>query len=287
MFGRISCALMAVALVLAPHSVDAQRGRRQRQARERAERAERERAEAEEAPEVTEPEEEPEPEEEEARHEPPPQTSDRPVADDEARGLFLAGEAAFRDARWEDAIRYFRDAYRLSPRPGLLYNIGVSADRLRRDTEALEAFEHFLREIGDQDAPHRHDAEARVEVLRRAIAEGRVAPPPTSGGGDVAAGMTVFGVSVAVLSAGAIMLGVGQADADTVESAPDGTPWLEVEEAAGRADLLRNLGWVFLGVGTAGAIFGMSWAIVEGTRTESPSARLEFLPNGARVRGVF
>ncbi len=231
------------------------------------------------------------------------------AADEEARGLFNAGEAAFSDARYEDALRYFRDAYRLSGRPGLLYNIGVAADRLRRDQEALEAFERFLAEA-PPGTRQRQDAEARVRVLREAIARGEQAAPspegggatspaargggepstsgaPSAGGGDATAGWIVLGAGAAVAVVGAVLLGVGQADASSVESAPDGTPWLDVADAAGRADLLRNLGWVLLGVGVAGAAAGLTLAIIQGSSGSGERATLQLVPGGLLLSGSF
>lgn len=58
----------------------------------------------------------------------------------------------------------------------LLYNIGVAADRLRRDAVALEAFEQFLESVPDH--PRRRDVLARVEVLREAVAQGESSEPP-------------------------------------------------------------------------------------------------------------
>lgn len=103
--------------------------------------------------------------------------SQEPVSDahdEEARAVFAAGETAFGDARYEDALGYFQRAYELSDRPVLLYNVGVAADRLRRDEVALDAFERFLSLVAEH--PRRRDVEARVIVLRAAIAE-RASPP--------------------------------------------------------------------------------------------------------------
>jgi len=62
----------------------------------------------------------------------------------------------------------------------LLYNVGVSADRLRRDDVALAAFERFLREVPVH--PRRREVEARVVVLRASVAAsaqpGATAPRP-------------------------------------------------------------------------------------------------------------
>ena len=247
----------------------------------------------------------------------PAASAQQPAAstDDEARGLFLAGQAAFSDARYEDALRYFRQAYELSGRAGLLYNVAVAANRLRRDNEALEAFEQFLREA-PPNHPSRRDAEVRASVLStarehrqeaateevetqsttpeaEAPAEASSAPPvevAPGGGADTTPASIVLGVGAAVAVAGGVMLVVGQADADSVTGAADGTPWANVQAAAGRANLLRNLGWVLAAVGVAGAAAGLTWALVGGSdhadATEA-TARLSVGPGGVLLEGEF
>lgn len=98
------------------------------------------------------------------------------AADEEARARFESGRLAFAAGRYADALSDFRRAYELSQRPVLLYNIGVAADRLRRDQEALEAFERYLREVEAPD--NRAEVEARVVVLREQLAA-RATPAPT------------------------------------------------------------------------------------------------------------
>ena len=99
--------------------------------------------------------------------------------DDEARALFNAGRVAFDDARYADALGHFRRAHELSGRTELLYNIGLAADRLRRDEEALEAFEAYLREL--PDSPRSDDIRARVEILRETLARhASETPEPTA-----------------------------------------------------------------------------------------------------------
>jgi hypothetical protein len=96
--------------------------------------------------------------------------SAQPVADDvAAREYFKAGRVAFEQADYESALIYFRHAYRTSGRGALLYNIGVAADRLRRDQEALEAFEQYL---DTTESPTREvEVRKRIEALRESIAE--------------------------------------------------------------------------------------------------------------------
>lgn len=68
---------------------------------------------------------------------------------------------------YERALSGFQQAYNLSRRPALLYNIGTTLDRLRRDDEALAIFEQFLRE--DPETPNRAEIESRVAQLRAGI----------------------------------------------------------------------------------------------------------------------
>src|SRR5690242_5370362 len=98
----------------------------------------------------------------------PPRQEAQAIDDEEARGLFRAGAAAFEAGRYEDALSDFQRAYDRSPRGALLYNVGTAADRLRRDRDALAAFEQYLREV--PDAANRAAVESRVAVLREAIA---------------------------------------------------------------------------------------------------------------------
>jgi len=89
-------------------------------------------------------------------------------SDEEARAVFSAGREAYARGDYEAALESFRQAYELSGRPELQFNIAQAADRLRRDREARDAFEAYLRAI--PDAPNRVEVEARLRVLREEIA---------------------------------------------------------------------------------------------------------------------
>lgn len=96
--------------------------------------------------------------------------SAQPIADDvAAREYFNAGRAAFDQADYESALTYFRHAYRTSGREALLYNIGIAADRLQRDKEALEAFEQYLDKT--ENPPREAEVRTRIEALEKSIAE--------------------------------------------------------------------------------------------------------------------
>ena len=102
-----------------------------------------------------------------------------PEADRQARTLFEQGRAAYDEGRYRDSWDYFRQAYLLSKRPELLYNVGQSADRLRKDREALEAFRMYLAQV--PKAENRREVENRVRALEQRMAEAppmETAPPP-------------------------------------------------------------------------------------------------------------
>lgn len=90
--------------------------------------------------------------------------------EDEAQALFHAGRAAFDAGHFDTALSRFEEAYELSGRTLLLYNIGVTAERLRRDARALEAFEQYLTE--HPNAENASQVRARIEILRESLARG-------------------------------------------------------------------------------------------------------------------
>ena len=87
---------------------------------------------------------------------------------EEAKGLFNAGRAAFDAGRYPDALDYFQRAYAISGRAGLLYNIGLSYDRLREDERALAAYDQYLTLA--PEAQNRVEVETRAAAIRAALA---------------------------------------------------------------------------------------------------------------------
>lgn len=95
-----------------------------------------------------------------------PAQAQSPTAEAEARSVFDAGQVAFTDGRYGDALVYFKRSYSLSRRPALLFNIGLCADRLRDDEAAIEAYERYLAEV--PSATNRREVDGRLEALHRA-----------------------------------------------------------------------------------------------------------------------
>ena len=219
-------------------------------------------------------------------------------SDEEAHALFSAGEVAYGDGRYAAALNYFRQAYEMSGRALLLYNIGSAAEHLRRDGEALDAFERYLAET-PEDAPNRAAVAARVEILRTELAEGAagvVTPAPTASTApapsaqespDLAPWITL-GVGGALVIVGAVLLGVGYADAATFQSAAPGSMWSSVASAHDQAPILEGTGFALLGVGVAAAVAGLVWALTASHGSSvSASAWLDPRDGGLLLRGLF
>jgi len=232
--------------------------------------------------------------------------------DDEARGLFAAGEAAYRDGRFEDALRYFRQSFELSSRPQLLYNIGLAEANLGHDREALEAFQRYLQELPAAD--NRGVVEGRVTALQQRIREEderqrrltdaeaqaraqreQQAQQPSQGAAPAAASsegpsvlawaLTIGGGALVV--GGAVLLAIGLSDVSTVEGAADGTPWVDLESANDRAPVMTGVG-IGLGIaGLAAASLGVVLLVSSGGSSSSTERSLSLGPGGLTLRGSF
>lgn len=144
-------------------------------------------------------------------HPSPPPTPDEDQA--QARLLFENGERLYDEGRYEQAIVAFREAYDLSRRPALLYNMANAYERLGRLEEAVDALNAFrihaspdqqdvlmarVAAIEERIARQREDAATVLEPLDPAPRPQRRSPAPwvlasagavlAVGGGSVAGG---------------------------------------------------------------------------------------------------
>jgi TolA-binding protein len=92
------------------------------------------------------------------------------AADTEARTLYQRGASLYDEGRYEDAVLAWQQAYDLSPRPLLLYNIANALERLGRLGEALDALDRYRPSAGDDE---RTKVEARIDNLKRRVEEQR------------------------------------------------------------------------------------------------------------------
>jgi tetratricopeptide (TPR) repeat protein len=139
-----------------------------------------------------------------------------------ARAHFLTGRSYYDQGRWDDALKEFSEAYRLSSRPGFLYNIGVCLDKLGRAQEAIDAFERYLAAVPNAD--DRADVESRIERLSAMLPPDKNKPgrPDLVGGGKppprrdkpVYKKAWFWGVmgGVAAVAVGGVVVGVVLAD---------------------------------------------------------------------------
>lgn len=196
---------------------------------------------------------------------------------DEARGLFEAGAAAFSEGRFQDALTYWQGSYGLSHRPELLHNIGIAHDRLGQRDEAIEKYRAFL--------------EQRPEADNRAYVERRISQLDEQAAREPSAlnigALLLTGVGGAMLVSG---LGTGLAtngrfsdlEAACVDRVCD-----EAERGnAAKVQRLARTTDVLLIVGGAAALAGVIWWIVGGSEDE-PAVEVGISPMGLDIRGRF
>ncbi|MEM6929147.1 MAG: tetratricopeptide repeat protein [Myxococcota bacterium] len=98
-----------------------------------------------------------------------------PAADARARELFLEGDAHYAAGRYEEAEKLFLQAYDLSRRPVLLFNLANVYERLSDYEAAADCLRRYL------DGPDVHDIVSVQERLRRlelAAAEAEASSEP-------------------------------------------------------------------------------------------------------------
>jgi hypothetical protein len=91
----------------------------------------------------------------------------------EAKEKARAGSALLKDpdgARYEEAYFAFKAAYALSPSPDLLGNIGLCAQKLERDGEAIEAYSTYLAKGSGILPEERKQVETDIATLKATLA---------------------------------------------------------------------------------------------------------------------
>ena len=218
-----------------------------------------------------------------------------PADDAAAREYFERGRASFERADYEAALVYFRHAYRLSRRGELQYNIGVAADRLQREDEALEAFEHYLEET---DNPAREaEVRERIGALRKSIAERKAteraleeatiryrspAQPSMARDGARIPTSAIIGASTiaAVGVAGVVAMGVGLGK--------NGACRQEIGGNCVTESSATSWTWVYGGLGVAALVGSATWLAVSAKRRkDGRSTQLSLSPTGLKVSGTF
>lgn len=238
---------------------------------------------------------------------------DSGLDDQAARELFNAGRSLYDIGRYHEAAQQFQQAYDLSQRPGLLYNLYLShrdASEIREAAAALRLYleqmpdlenrqaltvrlEHLDNAIAQQDA-ERAAAEAQAEEAARAEQERRdqeeaerrarenepsIVPwiVAASGGALMLAGVITGAVALS-LSSG--LETDCTADGDGTFSCPD-DPDLRSQQST--LSVLAPLTDVFLIGGALIAAAGVTWGILQmssGDDEDAPSVAAACGPTG-------
>jgi len=213
----------------------------------------------------------------EGQAQPKPGGAPAAVDDQEARDLFRLGKQAFDEGRYERALKYFKDAYDLSGRAALQFNIGTVLDRLRRDREAVDAYRSYLSQT--PEATNREVVEERIRVLEDALSKSKPAPalvtPPPSAAPATAPPTAATPAPVVPTPAETARAAVA------VDATADGTATGEAAPAdtstpiTGRWWFWTGLGAVAIGAVVAGVALGSSSTrTLEGPALLGPATRV-------------
>jgi len=138
-------------------------------------------------------------------------------ADPEARAkeLYQNGALLYEEGRYEDAIVAWEEAYRLSERPALLFNIANAQERVGRWREALDTLNRYR---AYANASQREQLDRRIANLERRLRDQGDAPDPvgvgnsganTSGGNTASGGGGAPVLPLVLMGGGALLTGAG------------------------------------------------------------------------------
>jgi hypothetical protein len=96
--------------------------------------------------------------------------------EERAKAHFLAGQSYYDQASYTDALREFTEAYRISKRPALLYNIARCHEAVENYPEAVKMLEAYLE--ADPTTSDRSAVEQRITNLKGRQAQARKPEPP-------------------------------------------------------------------------------------------------------------
>jgi tetratricopeptide (TPR) repeat protein len=98
----------------------------------------------------------------------------------QAKRYFTSGRQHFDLGEYRDALRDFKEGYRLKDDPVFLYNIAQCHRLLNENNEAIHAYKIYLTRA--PDAPNRAEVERKIAALQEAVAsQEKAASTPPSG----------------------------------------------------------------------------------------------------------
>lgn len=94
--------------------------------------------------------------------------TEKAANDQRAREVFQKGDVAYAEGRYEEALANFQEAYDLSGRAQLLFNVSNALERLGRYQEAVDALEKYL---ASGKAKERDVVQKRLTNLKKHVEE--------------------------------------------------------------------------------------------------------------------
>lgn len=226
---------------------------------------------------------------------------------DRARFHFMAGRAYYDDARYPDAAREFEEAYRLTEHPDVLYNLGLTYERMGRARDAIDHYRRYLEAV--PEAPEAAQIYDRIRRLEAAAPpESAAGGTPASGGSGGGAGGRSGGGAPAeepsggslTLTAGWVLVGVGAATAaaavitgvlalgthaDLEGACPDGRCPADRADDIESGETLSIVSTVLTGVAIGAGGAGLLLLLTSGGDGEG--AEVGLVPGGAFARVRF
>ncbi|WP_428263446.1 tetratricopeptide repeat protein [Haliangium sp.] len=151
-----------------------------------------------------------------------PQADAQKRDDERARDLFIEGEAHYAAGRYEEAAKVYEEAFELSQRPELLFNIANAYERMGEYTTAADYLRRYVQsprardvvsvrerirrlEVAAEEQRRRQEEERKQAELEAQQASSNTGAGPTkpqrnpavfwlAGSGAAAAGAVVFGL---------------------------------------------------------------------------------------------
>lgn len=202
-----------------------------------------------------------------------PALADEPDPQARAVALYREAQQRYKDGKFAEAAELLREAYRLSPDPVLLYNLGRACEAMQDLECAVDAYQRYLDKASP---PDRAAIEKRIEADQRALAERKklqtqTTPqlPPEEKPSVVP--WFVLGAGLAAATTGVVLMAVGNGQHQT---AIDDPVQRSAADEQATAERTFAIGRVTLIAGLVVAAAGGTWAILDrrSTKAASPSA---------------
>jgi tetratricopeptide (TPR) repeat protein len=205
-----------------------------------------------------------------------------PEDQEAAKAHFLAASAYYEQGKYADAVKEFNEAYALSRKPDLLYNIALAYEKMEQYDKAKAALEQYLAD--NKDAHDRNVIEERIQRLKDHEVHTTVTAAPAPKKYRFTPSLVVGSTGVALLVA-ALATGVVS---DQIHKDLDRQCLNNVCDPSlrGRVDEGHNLqiaSDVLLGLGAAALAVSVVLFIVELKR---PSQKAQVAPGGAQTVSI-